>query len=407
MSETRRYVVIGNGIAGTTAAETLRKNDPNCHISLFAEEPYPLYNRVALPPALKLEKPMPKVFLKTVEFHAERNICFYPGTRVTAVDVLGKTVTTETGTEVPYDSLLVATGGTPNPLPAPGAEANGVCYFQTYDDTADLLDRIARARSAIAIGGSYIAYELAEAFSVRGLDVTWLIRGPYVMHRLLDEAGGEVVDTIGRRQGVDLVYRDSADHVESENGAVRAVVTTGGRRIEADFVGCGLGLHLNHDFLPKPAIQTAYGVVTNQFLETTASGVYAAGDLAEFYDVELGLHHTMGTWASATLHGRVAAQNMAGARQAVQDLPNYTSTLFDSRMTVFGATSDIQPDLEAVSTTVAPSDGQDLAYRRLFFREGRLVGAVLIGDMHARIDLIRTIKSKEPAWDRRDELLAL
>lgn len=407
MSEPRRYLVIGNGVAGTTAAETLRKNDPSCHISLFAEEPYPLYNRVALPPALKLEKPMPKVFLKTVEFHAEHNICFYPGTRVTSVDLAEKSVQTDQGEEFPFDSLLVATGGTPNALPAAGADLNGVCYFQTFDDTADLLEHIVRSRAAVAIGGSYIAYELAEAFRARGLDVTWLVRGPHAMNRILDEDGGAVVDAIGRRQGVHFVYRDSADHVESRDGAVAAVVTSGGRRIEADFIGCGLGLHLNHDFLPKPDIKTAYGVVTNEYLETTASDVYAAGDLAEYFDVELNLHHVMGTWASAILHGKVAAVNMAGGRQAVIDLPNYTSTLFDSRMTVFGSTTEIEPDLTSVSRTQSPVDGRDWSYRRLFFRENRLVGAVLIGDMRARIDLIKMIKARELAWDRRLELLAL
>jgi NAD(P)H-nitrite reductase large subunit len=407
VSEPRRYVVIGNGIAGTTAAETLRKNDPNCHISLFAEEPYPLYNRVALPPALKLEKPMPKVFLKTVEFHAERNICFYPSTRVTSVDLVGKVVVTDRGTEAPFDSLLVATGGVPNPLPAQGADAHGVCYFQTFDDTADLLNRISRSQKAVTVGGSYIAYELAEAFVSRGLDVTWLVRGPHVMHRMLDEDGGAVVDAIGRRKGVDFVYRDSAESVEARDGAVAAVVTTGGRRIETDFIGCGLGLHLNHDFLPKPQIETAYGIVTNEFLQSSAEDVYAAGDVAEFLDTELNLHHSMGTWASATLHGRIAALNMAGARQAVVDLPNYTSTLFDSRMTVFGSTTEIEPNLNAVSRTTSPTDGNDWAYRRLFFREDRLVGAVLIGDMHARIDLIKMIKARESAWDRREELLSL
>lgn len=406
-SETARYVVIGNGIAGTMAAETLRKSDPNCHISLFTDEPYPLYNRVALPPALKLEKPMAKVFMKTVEFHQEKNICFYPSTRVVAVDLAAKTVASNTGSEVPFDRLLVATGGTPNPLPTPGAELDGVCYFQTFDDTADMLKRIPRSEAAFAYGGSYIAYELAEAFSERGLRVTWLMRGPHFMHRVFDEDGGAVVDAIARRHGVDVVYRDTIDHLEGRDGKVDAVVMTGGRRVRADFVGCGLGLRLNHQFLPADEVRTAYGVLTNEYLETSADGVYAAGDLAEYYDMQIDAHHTMGTWASATTHGRVAAFNMAGGRQAISEISNYTSTLFDSRMAVFGATPEVRSDLQGVSETVPPRDGDDWAYRRLFFHEGRLVGAVLIGDMHARVDLIKRIRSGEPAWAEREQLLHL
>ncbi|MSQ24064.1 MAG: NAD(P)/FAD-dependent oxidoreductase [Chloroflexi bacterium] len=402
-----RYVVIGNGIAGTTAAETLRKNDPNCTISLFTDEPYPLYNRVALPPALKLEKPMPKVFMKTVEFHREHNICFYPETRVTEIDLSAKSLLTDQGAAFPFDRLLVATGGTPNKLPVPEADADGVCYFQTYDDTADLLERIAKGRSAVAIGGSYIAYELAEAFHMRGLQVSWLIRGPHFFHRVLDADGGAVVDGLARRHGVNMIYGDSAAHLEVKDGRVAGVVTVNGRHIEADFVGCGLGLHLNHDFLPAE-VERDFGVTTNEFLETSAQGVYAAGDLAAAYDRSMDRHYTMGTWASATAHGKVAAINMAGGRQPLTDFSNYTSGLFDSRMAVLGSTLEVRQDLQRVSETIPPDGaGKDWAYRRLFFLEDRLVGAVLIGDMHARVDLIKTIRAGEPVWSEREALLRM
>jgi len=408
VSHARQYVVIGNGIAGTTAAETLRKNDPDCKITLFTDEPYRLYNRVALPPALKLKTPIPKLFMKTVEFHQERDICFFPSTRVTSVDLVGRTVLTDRGQEVPFDRLLVATGGMPNPLTVPGADAAGVCYFQTLDDTKGLLEEILRARSAVSIGGSYIAYELAEAFRARGLHVTWLIRGPRFLHRVLDEHGGLLVDTIARSHGVEMVYEDSADHLETRDGHVSAVVSKGNRRFEADIVGCGLGLRLQHDFLPKDEVQVAYGVVTNQFLETNAEPVYAAGDVAEFYDVDLNTHYTMGTWASATLHGRTAAINMAGGHQQVTEVRSYTTTLFDSRMTVIGATPEIQVELESVShTDFRGSSPKEWSYRRLFFFEGRLVGAVLIGDMHAKVDLVNVIRSKRPVWEDRAALLTL
>ena len=152
MSHARRYVVIGNGIAGTTAAETLRKNDPDCEITLFTNEPHPLYNRVALPPALKLKTPIPKLFMKPPNFHEERKIHFFPETEVASVDFEGGRLVTDRGAEVGFDGLLIASGGTPNPLTVPGADASGVYYFQTLEDTKALLDAIARARSAVSIG---------------------------------------------------------------------------------------------------------------------------------------------------------------------------------------------------------------------------------------------------------------
>jgi len=406
--DARHYVVLGNGIAGTTAAETLRKNDPDCQITLFTDEPYRLYNRVALPPYLKDKTTESKLFMKSPDFHRERDICFYPGTTVQKVDLGSKTVLTDTRGETPYDSLLVATGGCPNHLKVPGSDADGVCYFQTLDDTNDLRDRILRARSAVAIGGSYIAYELAEGFRARGLNVTWLIRGPRFLHRVIDEDGGELVDAIARYEGVEMVYQDTPDHIETSNGHVAAVVSSNNKRFEADLVGCGLGLAYNHWFLSPDEIKISYGVVTNEYLETNVDGVWAAGDIAEFYDVDLDRHYTMGTWASATLHGKTAAFNMAGTRTAIKDVPQYTTTLFDSRMTVVGATPEVRPEIEGVSRVYPKGDNPtEWSYRRLFFFEKRLVGAALIGDMHAKVDLVKAIRSKEELWDDRERLLSL
>src|SRR5438552_18012807 len=168
-----RYVVIGNGIAGTTAAETLRKNDPDCKISLFTDEPYPLYIRVALPPALKLEKPLAKTSMKTVEAHREKNICFEPRTPIVEINLDGRFVKNAAGTEIPYDKLLVATGGTPFHLDVPGGDSKPACHSQPHDDTAEPLGRFPRSRSALASGGSHSSYAPAERVLLRRVHVPW------------------------------------------------------------------------------------------------------------------------------------------------------------------------------------------------------------------------------------------
>ena len=240
------------------------------------------------------------------------------------------------------------------------------------------------------------------------MHVTWLIRGPRFLHRILDENGGALVDQIAHAHQVEMIYEDTADHLETRGGQVSAVVTRGERRIEADMVGCGLGLQLNHQFVPPGAFRIEYGVITDEYLETTRPGVFAAGDVAEFHDVDLDTHYTMGTWASATLHGRSAAINMAGGHQSVTEVRTYTTTLFDSRMTVIGATPEIQIELQSVShTDFHGASPKQWNYRRLFFFHKRLVGAVLIGDMHAKVDLVNVIRSKKPVWDDRASLLAL
>ncbi|HLI28224.1 MAG TPA: FAD-dependent oxidoreductase [Chloroflexota bacterium] len=392
MSETvQRYVIIGNGIAGTTAAETLRRGDPHGSIVLITDEPYTLYNRVALPPFLKLQVPESKVFLKNREFHEKNRIELYLETRVTHVDTRERVVYTREGKAFPYDKLLVATGGRPNRLQVPGAEhAQHVYNFQYLDDAKRISARIAESKVGVVTGGSYIAYELAEAFRSRGLETYWLIRGPRFLRYILEEDGGKLVDLIAREHGVHMLYGTTIEEIYPKNGAC-TVRTNTGQHIDADLVGVGLGLKMNYDFLAETPIKTNTGILTNEYLETDVPGVYAAGDIAEFFDPFANTAYTMGTWASATRHGKLAATNMLGGREPYHDVPYYTSGLFDSRLSAVGLTPDVLPGLEAIHTV----DWERRTYRRLFFRDGRLVGVMLIGDLKpkaAYTDIIRSRK---------------
>jgi len=388
----RRYVIVGNGVAGTTAAETLRKNDPECKITLLADEPYPLYNRVALPPFLKHRTPREKVFMRTVEQHKERGIDLRLETRVDRVDTASHVVTTVMGEELPYDALLVATGGRPLPVRTEGAEGLAAIFnFQYFDDAQAIVDRMREAKSAAVVGGSYIAYELAEAFRHNGLTTTWIMRGPYFLRRVLDPQGGELVDTIARQHGVEMVYGEELARVERSNGTIGAVVTNTGRRAPVEMLGAGLGMRMNLEILAGTPVETHDGILTNEYLETNVPGVYAAGDVAEFFDVTIGRHNMMGTWGNSTGHGRVAAQNMAGQRTLYEDIPMYSSSLFDSYIRVIGLTPESYPELDSYARV----DPEKRNYQRLFFLKDRLVGAVLIGEMRFRSRIFSCIRAKE------------
>ena len=389
----KRFVIIGNGAAGTTCAETLRKNDPGCQITLMTDERWPLYNRVALPPFIKGKTPRQKVFLRTVEQHAERGIDLMLETRATAIDIEGKTVTLHDGRELPYDALLVATGGRPNPLAVPGAEgAKNLFNFQYFDDAEEILETIHRSKRAAVTGGSYIAYELAEGMREQGLEVYWLIRGPYFLRRVLDPEGGALVSDIAEEHGVHMLYGESVKDVIRDNGTLKGVVTSGGQTLDVDMLGAGLGMTMNLDVVKGTGIETNDGIVTNEYLETSAPSVYSAGDVAEFQDVTIGRRNMLGTWGNAIGHGKTAALNMLGQRAVYEDIPMYSSTLFDSYIRVIGLTPEGGAELESYEQI----DARNKTYQRLFFSENRLVGAVLIGDMRFRQKIFACIKSREP-----------
>ena len=302
----QHYIIIGNGIAGTNCAETLRASDPSCRITLLTGESHALYNRVALPRVLKLQASEAKVRMRTCDRHLQDGIDLRLETRVTHLCPDQKSVLTDTGEEIPYDKLLIATGGRPRRLSVPGGDLHGVMTFQTLDDTRALDECIRAARTAVVAGGSYIAYELADAFRARGLETTWIMRGPRFLHRILGAEGGRIVEAIAADHHVRVVHGAEITAVHGRNGAVTGVATTAGEVLDADIVGLGLGLCLNTDFLAGTGLRLTPGVVTDAQLRTNVPGIYAAGDVAMVYDPALDAYTQVGTWDNASSQGALS-----------------------------------------------------------------------------------------------------
>jgi 3-phenylpropionate/trans-cinnamate dioxygenase ferredoxin reductase subunit len=374
-SDQRRFVIVGNGFAGTTCAEHLRKIDASASIVMFADEPYPLYNRIALPPLLRKQVTQQKVIMRDLAWHEKHAIELHLGTRVDRIDAVGK-VAYVGDKGYPYDALLVATGGRPNKADVAGAEASNVFNFQYMDDTLAISEQLETAKTAVAVGGSFIAYELAEAFASRGMETHWLIRGSRFLRRMLDEVAGEMIDDAAREDNVHVHYEEELRQMVRSNGVVKKVVTKSGLEIAADCVGVGLGLTMNLDVVEGTGVRTKTGIVCDDRLETDVKGIFAAGDVAEFYDPIAEMNYRLGTWNNAGAHGKVVAINMSGGDERYHDVPEYSSKLFTNQtITQFGISPEYRNDLE----TVRKIDVEKRHYRALFFWRNRLAGAVLIG----------------------------
>src|SRR5438445_21989 len=261
---TRRYVILGNGIAGQTCAEDLRKADADASIVMVAAERHPLYNRVALPRYLRGQVRREKVFMRTAEQYAAQNLEIHFETWATDIDLREKVVQTNRGHKLKYDAILIATGGRPKPPPWPGSTDVTACLgFQTLDDTDAIIEKADASQRVLVMGGSFIGYELAEE------------------------------------------------------------------------------------------------------------------------------------------HGKVAARNMAGADEDFFDVPTYTTTMFGSTLAVMGVTPDVQPGLESVRTFSL----EEKFYRKLFFKDDRLVGAIMIGPPKGRKKLIEIMRSRQRIERPKQELL--
>jgi NAD(P)H-nitrite reductase large subunit len=400
-SDVRRYVIVGNGFAGTTAAEQLRKHDPACEITLFGDEPYPLYNRISLPPMLRKQIPEAKVMIRNLAWHEEHRIDLRLRTHVDRVIPQERVVEAD-GKFYRYDALLIATGGRPNPTGKPGGEgAVNLFPFQYLDDTRAISEQIDRSRAAVAIGGSFIAYELAEAFSSRGIETHWIMRGPRSLHRIIDETAGELVHEAAEADGVHMHYGEEVDEFVRSNGVVTKV-RTNKSEIEAQCFAYGFGLTMNVELCESSGIATSRnGILCDDHLETNVKDVYAAGDVADFYDPILEIRYRMGTWNNAGAHGKVVALNMMGGSEKYHDVPEYSSLLFKGQtITQFGLGTDLRPDLEMVRKV----DTEKKWYRALYFWQDRLVGGLMLGkgNRAGKRKYVEAIKSKQafpkPEW---------
>jgi NAD(P)H-nitrite reductase large subunit len=400
---TRRYVIIGNGIAGQTAAEELRRNDADCSIVIIAAERHPLYNRVALPRYLRGQMRREKVFMRTAEDYERKGIEIHFETWATEIDTREKIVRTNRGPEFKYDALLVATGGRPKPPPWPGsAEISRVFGFQTIDDTDEIIDHADRSERVLVMGGSFIAYELAEGVAFRKhAKVTWIMRGPWFLRYVLDPEGGRLCHQLGEAAGVEFIREDEVTRFSSSNGGFCAETAEGRKLGEFDMLAYGVGLDYYTEPVRGTGIELRRGIVTDSRLRTAAPDVYAAGDVAVFFDQMVGKHNQMGTWDNAEAHGVTAAHNMAGEDEEFFDVPTYTTTMFGSTLAVMGITPDVQPDLESVRTF----SFEDGFFRKLFFMEDRLVGAIMIGPPKGRKKLIEIMRARQQVEGSREALL--
>ena len=398
---TRRYVILGNGIAGQTCAEDLRKADSEASIVMIAAERHPLYNRVALPRYLRGQVRREKVFMRTVEDYARQNLEIHFETWATEVDLKEKIVTTNRGQSFAYDAILIATGGRPKPPPWSGSSDVSACLgFQTLDDTDAIIEKADASERVLVMGGSFIGYELAEGVSFRRkANVTWIMRGPWFLRYVLDEEGGQLCRQLGEEQGVQFLTSDEVHRFSRHNGRFIAE-TAAGHTVEFDLLTYGVGL----DYYTEPirdSVEMKSGIVTDAKLRTSAPDAYAAGDIAVFYDLMVERHNQMGTWDNAEAHGKVAARNMAGADEDFFDVPTYTTTMFGSTLAVMGVTPDVQPGLESVRTFSL----EEKFYRKLFFKDDRLVGAIMIGPPKGRKKLIEIMRSRQKIERPKPELL--
>ncbi len=395
------YLIIGGGIAGITAAETVRAHDHTGTIGIISHENHLLYSRVILPHFVKGKVRREQVFLRTLDDFEKTNIDLILGKEAVFLNTSKKEVQLKSGEVYSFDKLLIASGGAPKPMGIPGEAVPGIFRLHTIDDADRLIAALLLAKNAIVIGGGFIALEFLDIMHVHKLTITLLCRDKSFFEGALDDAGGELMTKNFLRAGITPIFGDEVDAFGGD-GSLSGLRTRSGQLLKADIVGIGIGLKRNDDFLLGTGVGEGpgQGAKTNEFLETAVTDIFAAGDIAKYFDVFSGEHHQHGNWTNAFLQGRVAGQNMASADKIpFVGVPFYSITNLGLHITFLGDVGE-KEGVTAISR-VEPNTNR---YERFFLKDDILVGAVLINMFHDKPVLTELIEKKIPIGKKRADL---
>lgn len=367
-----RHVIVGAGPAGIAALETIRQmGTADDEITLIGDEP--AYARMALPYWAAGEVPREHVFIADGAHFEKLKVKTHFGRRVKRVDTSARQLTLDDGLVVAYDRLLVATGSSPTRPPVPGADLPGVHSFWNLEDARATISAIESGRRVVLVGAGFIGLIVLNALFKRGLDLTVVEVAPHVLPRMLDATGAGMVHRWLARRAVKVHAPARVTGIELSADGKPRVHLAGGPTLSADLVIMATGIRTNTAFLEGAGVSVNEGIVVNEYLESSASGVFAAGDVAEGPSLGGGraVHAIQST---AVEHGRVAGANMAGKRIA------YRGSLLINVLDVCELSCASFGDWagEGKDTTVVVNERRPI-YRKLVWQGDVLVGASFVG----------------------------
>jgi NADPH-dependent 2,4-dienoyl-CoA reductase/sulfur reductase-like enzyme/pSer/pThr/pTyr-binding forkhead associated (FHA) protein len=388
------YVVIGNGIAGVTAAEILRSEDSAAAITVIADDPFPVYYRPALKDYLAGRVREDKLWARPNSFYQDHRIRFLAD-RVVGIQAGQHAVQLQSGRQVGYDRLLLANGARAARLTCPGVELAGVTTLRTVADYQAVVSRLGTARHIVVSGSGTLALETIETLRHRGYQVTHLLRRRTLWSEVLDATASDLVLQQERRDGVDVRVEEEIAGMTGKNGQVTGVVTTSGARIPCELVIIAIGVEPNIDFIKSSGIPCGRGVRVDSGMRTSAPDIFAAGDVLETTDTMTGRTRVIGQWYPAIQQARAAAYSMLDLLDSSQ--PFRFSTFYNATF-LYGL------DFAAAGLTQVPGDGQGhqeivadplpRAYRKVVLKDGVPVGMLALGDRRSALAFKRAIDHK-------------
>lgn len=373
----KHHVIIGASAAGLAALEAIREVDKDCAVTVVSKERGPLYSRVGLTHFLDGTVKAPGMNMRSPNYARQMNATILTGLAAVHVDFKARTLKLSNRKTLKYDALLVASGSSALILPIPGANLRGVYPCITRNDAVNIDRAIRRVRQAAVIGAGLIGIQAVDALAKRKKKVAVIEMMPHVMPAMADVTAAKMFEDMLRERGHAVVTGARAAEILGKAGRVTGVKLENGEVVPCQLLVMAAGVRPNLEFLEGTRIQKKQGLLVDAHQQTSIKGIYAAGDVAETTDLLSGQRVVIAIWPEALNQGRIAGLNMAGVPT------KYEGSMAMNVTSVLGlpiASLGLWQVTDATEYRIHSSLHESKRiYRKLIFKDGRLVGAVLVG----------------------------
>lgn len=365
-----RIVIIGNGLAGTMFAKTIRELDSQAEIDIFAEEKYPYYPRPNLIEYVAGNLPYERLFAFPEEWYRSRNIGLHLGLPVERISAGSNEIVLRGGGRERYDSLLLASGASSFIPPIQGTDRKGIFSLRTLDDALKILEYVEKKETVAVIGGGLLGLEIARALHVRGLEVKVVEFSPWLLSRQLDSQGAEMLKVLIEQMGVEVRLNRATEKILGED-EVTGISFKGGETLDAQSAVIAAGVRPNVQLARDAGLEVDRGVVVDDFLKTSHKGIFAAGD---------GIQHNgriYGIIPASFQQARAAAANVLGQEQI------YKGTVFSNTLKVVGidmtSIGIVNPEEGKGFEEIRLEDREKGIYKKIVLEGGIVRGAIWMG----------------------------
>jgi len=391
-----KHLIIGNGVAGINAAKIIKEMSPEAEVEVYSEEPHHYYPRPQLIEFLAGKVDVNELYFYSEKWYEEKGIKVYLSSKVEKIDPSQKKIVLVNGQEIFYDRLLLATGSSPILPPIKNTEKQGVFTLRTIADALAIKDYARKAQNSIVIGGGVLGLEAARSLKALGLNVTVIEFFPRLLPRQLDDVGAAILKQLIENMGINVLLNSATSEIIG-NAEARGVLLSNQQRVNGELILISAGIRSNIDLAKEAGIAVNKGIVVNNHLATNAPNIFAAGDAAEYQGKIYGII------PAALEQSEVTAANMLGEAVEYQGtVPSNTLKVVGVDLTSIGI---VNPEENGYEELKMIDDDRGI-YKKAVVKDGRVVGAILLGEKKDVAAISKIIKRglnvsqfKDKLWD--------